>query len=34
VTTDGEAIFVESQTGEIVDVGGGSYALDDATIIF
>ncbi|AFH21856.1 hypothetical protein OSG_eHP11_00045 [environmental Halophage eHP-11] len=34
VTTDGEAIFVESQTGEIVTVGEGSYALDDATIIF
>jgi len=34
VTSDGEAIFVESQTGEIVDVGEGSYALDDATIIF
>jgi hypothetical protein len=34
VTTDDEAIFVESQTGEIVSVGEGDYALDDATIIF
>jgi hypothetical protein len=34
VTTDGEAVFVESQSGEIVSVGEGSYALDDATVIF
>lgn len=34
VTADGEAVFVESQTGEIVNVGEGLYALDDATIIF
>jgi len=34
VTSDSEAVFVESQTGEIVDVGEGNYALDDATVIF
>jgi len=34
VTSDGEAVFVESQTGEIVDVGEGNYTLNDATIIF
>jgi len=34
VTVDGEAVFVESQSGEIVDVGEGIYTLDDATVIF
>ena len=34
VTAGGEAVFVESQSGEIVDVGAGLYALDDAPVIF